>query len=73
MLMGVRILEKAREQLDVLAALRNATELYSDQKRKRKDAPTDAQPPKTKKARTYVPLLYVKPTELETKSELAHR
>jgi hypothetical protein len=48
------VLEKAREQLGVLAALRTATETYSEQKRKRKDAPTDAQPTKTKKARTYL-------------------
>jgi len=50
------ILEKAKEQLGVLSALRTATETYSEQKRKRKDAPTDAQPSKTKKAKTYHPL-----------------
>jgi hypothetical protein len=47
------ILEKAKEQLGVLAALRQATETYSEQKRKRKDAPIDGQPVKTKKARMY--------------------
>jgi hypothetical protein len=45
------ILEKAKEQLGVLAALRQATETYGEQKRKRKDAPTEVQPSKTKKAR----------------------
>ena len=47
------ILEKAKEQLAVLAALRQASETYGEQKRKRKEAPTDVQPTKTKKARMY--------------------
>jgi hypothetical protein len=72
--MGFSILEKAREQLDVLAALRTATELYSDQKRKRKDAPTDPQPPKAKKARTYqTPLFAQYQRDLGTKSKLVHK
>jgi hypothetical protein len=49
------ILSKAKEKLEILAALRQATETYGDQKRKRKDAPTEIQPSKTKKARTYHP------------------
>ena len=36
--------------------MRQASETYGEQKRKRKDAPTDVQPTKTKKAKTYVPL-----------------
>jgi|SRR5579859_1466298 SAGA-associated factor 29 len=47
------ILSKAKEKLEILAALRQAAEPYGDQKRKRKDAPSDIQPSKTKKARTY--------------------
>ena len=48
------ILEKAKEQLGILAALRQATETYSEQKRKRKDAPSEVQPSKVKKARMYL-------------------
>lgn len=50
----VSLLSKAKEKLEILAALRQASELHGEQKRKRKDAPTDIQPSKTKKARMYV-------------------
>ena len=39
--------------MGILSALKQAAEPYTEQKRKRKDAPTDAEPTKTKKARTY--------------------
>src|SRR5579871_6647971 len=48
------LLSKAKEKLEILAALGQATEQHGEQKRKRKDAPTDIQPTKTKKARMYI-------------------
>jgi hypothetical protein len=70
------ILSKAKEKLEILAALRQATETYGDQKRKRKDAPAEIQQPsKTKKARTYVPpvALSVVNIHIGTKFEWAHK
>ena len=49
------ILSKAKEKLEILAALRQATEIYGDQKRKRKDAPSEIQPSKTKKVKMSLP------------------
>ena len=59
----ISILEKAKEQLGILSALRQATETYAEQKRKRKDAPTDVQSSKTKKARMYVTENFIKLTD----------
>ena len=56
------ILTKAKEKLEILAALRQATETYGEQKRKRKDPPTEIQPSKTKKAKTYSPPLVIVPS-----------
>jgi SAGA-associated factor 29 len=63
----ISILSKAKEKLEILAALRQATEtLGGEQKRKRKDAPTDIQPTKTKKVKTYTP----EPSRTETSDEI---
>ena len=70
------ILSKAKEKLEILAALRQATETYGDQKRKRKDAPAEIQQPsKTKKAKTYLPTVELPFVNIRTgtKFEWAHK
>jgi SAGA-associated factor 29 len=77
------LLSKAKEKLEILAALRQATETYGisyskrpdtgEQKRKRKDAPSDIQPTKTKKARTYSEVGYADDSdEIRTGSQVAY-
>jgi hypothetical protein len=51
-MIDVSILTKVQEQLNALSALKvAATEIY-EQKRKRKEPPTESQPSKVKKAKT---------------------
>jgi SAGA-associated factor 29 len=76
------ILSKAKEKLEILAALRQATETYGmflfgsylgEQKRKRKDAPADIQPSKTKKPRMYWPFDSPDPSdEIRVGSKVAY-